>query len=103
MTDNQYTVKPDNSVELSRLLRQDTFLTQQVTGAFPDYIEPSMIRDLLDLGCGPGGWLSRIGRNFPDIKGIGLDISQPMISFANDLILSEHIPNIQYVEGSFVQ
>jgi SAM-dependent methyltransferase len=38
---------------------------------------------VLDLGCGPGSFLSILGKMYPDVVATGVDIAQGQIDFAN--------------------
>ncbi len=42
-----------------------------------EMLEPS---NLIDIGCGPGGFLSRAHKTFPNLQLYGLDLSENMVS-----------------------
>lgn len=44
---------------------------------------------ILDLGCGPGSFLSILGRERPEVQAIGVDIASPQIEFASREIASQ--------------
>lgn len=103
MEENSYTVDPDNSIELSRLLRQNELLTRTVSGYLPEAIDPLTIHSVLDIGCGPGGWLVNLARRYPHIQGTGLDISEAMITYGRQLAAAEQLACLDFVAGSFLR
>lgn len=103
MADNLYTANPESSVELSRLLRQDELLTKRVTRFFPDGIDPDTIHQVLDIGCGPGGWLINLARRFRHVEANGIDISEKMIGYANQYAELEQLPNVSFVCDTFLR
>jgi arsenite methyltransferase len=44
---------------------------------------------LVDLGCGSGRLLARLARGRPDVKLIGLDLSEPMLDIGRQLLTQE--------------
>ncbi len=54
---NNYVFDPDSSEELARLTHQDRLLTKAMGGVFQGVSasEIATLRNVLDLGCGPGG------------------------------------------------
>jgi len=71
-----------NQVELQRLVIQDHLLTASMGGIFPEQPDPSAFQRVLDIGCGPGGWLLEAARAYPALSLVGIDISQSMIHYA---------------------
>ncbi|HLI69463.1 MAG TPA: methyltransferase domain-containing protein [Ktedonobacteraceae bacterium] len=71
-----------NQTELQRLLIQDHMLTASMGGIFPEQPDPSAFRRVLDIGCGPGGWLLEAAHAYPALSLVGIDISQSMIDYA---------------------
>lgn len=101
MSDNPYPVDPKNSVELSRLLRQEPFMTG-ITGYLPPDVEPSSIRKTLDVGCGPGPWLIDLLKQYPDMHGAGIDISESMIEHAQGEAKIQRLQGrLEFFTGSF--
>lgn len=103
MNDNLYPIDPNLKVELSRLLRQDTLLTEHISGLLPSYVDPTKISRVLDIGCGPGGWLTELARRYPQAQLYGLDISKAMIEHAVFNAQAEHLENVHFSPGSFTQ
>jgi ubiquinone/menaquinone biosynthesis C-methylase UbiE len=72
-----------NEEELLRLRVQEEMITVSMGGAIPDQPDARSFRRVLDVGCGPGGWLREVARTYPEITQLfGVDISGIMIGFA---------------------
>jgi ubiquinone/menaquinone biosynthesis C-methylase UbiE len=69
--------------ELNRLIVQDQMVTKAMGGVLPEQEDPSQFHRVLDIGCGPGGWLLEVAQVYPQIKKLyGADISSTMIDYA---------------------
>ena len=69
--------------ELERLQLQDHMLTTAMGGVLPEQSDPHRFQRVLDVGCGPGGWLIELGQAYPDGDAlIGVDISRRMVEYA---------------------
>lgn len=80
---NTYVFDLNNPAELARLIDQDRFLNQTMGGPLagvPNLPEGARV---LDMGCGPGGWVLDAAFERPDIEIAGIDISPAMINYAN--------------------
>ena len=80
--DNVYFNDPENVAEMARLLRQDRLITEGMGGLFPEGLDLSGMRRILDVACGPGGWALEIASKYPQIEVVGVDISRAMIGYA---------------------
>src|SRR5690348_3565011 len=73
----------DNQEEMKRLEIQDHMLTAGMDGALSELADPTVLRSVLDVGCGTGGWLMEIASTYPTIKKlVGADISGKMLDYA---------------------
>lgn len=78
-----YIIDAESSAEMARLLEQDAMLTRQMGGLIPERSSRlEDIHDVLDVACGPGGWVMELARSYPDIEATGVDISVRMIKYA---------------------
>src|SRR5437762_7880199 len=69
--------------ELTRLEIQDKMLTAGMGGVLPELADPTLLRRVLDVGCGTGGWLMEMAGTYPTIeKLVGADISNKMVEYA---------------------
>ncbi len=77
-----YWINPEEAAETGRLLLQDRLITKEMGGVFPPDLDLTQVHLVLDLACGPGGWVVDVARTYPAIDVVGLDISQKMIRYA---------------------
>src|SRR5690242_12263475 len=79
-----YILDPENTAEMARLSIQDRLVTKSMGGTFSEHENqlPSDIKRILDVGCGPGGWVMDVAYEYPDVQVVGLDISRTMIAYA---------------------
>jgi ubiquinone/menaquinone biosynthesis C-methylase UbiE len=71
--------------ELIRLDEQDHLITTAMAGPLPEQVDPSRLQSVLDVACGPGGWLIDLARAYPGITQlVGVDISGRMITYARE-------------------
>ena len=68
--------------ELQRLIIQDRMTTTMMGGPFPEQDDPNRFRRVLDIGCGPGGWIIEAAQMHPHMNFFGIDISRRMIEYA---------------------
>ncbi|HEU5378247.1 MAG TPA: class I SAM-dependent methyltransferase [Ktedonobacteraceae bacterium] len=80
---NTYFIDPNSEMELARLQLQDN-LFNELIDVFPGQFQAAHRSDasILDLACGPGGWLLQVAAAHPDYSTIGVDISERMIRYA---------------------
>jgi ubiquinone/menaquinone biosynthesis C-methylase UbiE len=72
-----------NKEELIRLDEQDRLVTTLIGGLLPEQKDPGRFQHVLDVGCGPGGWLIELARTYPGISTLmGVDISDRIITYA---------------------
>ena len=81
---NSYFIDTESGAEMARLLNQDRIITKAMGGLLPEQSEEALarIQRVLDVGCGPGGWVQELAFTRPDIEVVGIDISQQMIEYA---------------------
>lgn len=91
-----YVIDAENAAEMARLLRQDRLLTGGMGGLFPEPLEQTSLRRILDLGCGPGGWARAVALAFPEAQVTGVDISQLMIEYAGVQAQEQEIHNVTF-------
>ncbi|GCE08012.1 class I SAM-dependent methyltransferase [Dictyobacter aurantiacus] len=102
--DDTYITDPDSGLEMTRLIEQDRLLTQGMGGVLPEFEAlPPDVTHILDVGCGPGGWVLDIAYTYPGCEVVGLDISEQMIHYAQARAKAEKRPNAIFVQGNILQ
>jgi ubiquinone/menaquinone biosynthesis C-methylase UbiE len=91
-----YVLDPESPSELARLINQERMVTQAMGGALSGVPDPSTLRNVLDLGCGPGGWVLDVAFALPDAEVEGVDISRPMVDYANARARTQQLPNASF-------
>ncbi|HLI71814.1 MAG TPA: class I SAM-dependent methyltransferase [Ktedonobacteraceae bacterium] len=72
-----------NQEELSRLHIQDQLVTTMLGGVLPEQPDPTRFSQVLDVGCGTGGWLIEAAKTYPTMLRLdGVDISRTVVEFA---------------------
>jgi ubiquinone/menaquinone biosynthesis C-methylase UbiE len=95
MEGNGYIFDPNDPMELARLQTLDSAFTRSMgllTGV-PDDFE---MHNVLDLACGPGGWVLDVAFEYPDVEVAGVDISRKMVNYANARALSQQRTNASF-------
>lgn len=69
--------------ELTRLMTQDQMITLGMGGALPEQPDPTIFQRVLDVGCGPGGWLIEAAKTYPGMSRlVGVDVSSRIVEYA---------------------
>ena len=80
---SQYMVEDRSSnPEMIRLMIQDNLYTTGMGGPLSEQPDPASLHRVLDIGCGPGGWILEAARLYPHMDLVGIDISWRMIEYA---------------------
>lgn len=97
--ENIYVANAESSAEAARLLDQDKFAKQVMGGLIPEKndVELATITDILDVACGPGGWLHDMAYNYPYMQAVGIDLSKTMIDYARGLARVRGLRNVQFL------
>lgn len=85
-----------NGEELMRLRLQETMVTSAMGGVLPEQPDPTVFHRVLDVACGPGGWLLTAAQTYPTMTHlVGVDISRQMVVHARvqaeEQRLSDHV------------
>lgn len=94
--ENTYVIDVESAAEMGRLLDQDKLLTSAMDGLFPEIAEPNKLRDVLDIACGPGGWVHQVAFAYPRMQVVGIDISKSMIEYARVFAEVRKLPNAHF-------
>lgn len=93
---HSYVLDPDSPAELARLINQDRMVTQAMHGPLSGISDPSRLRNVVDLGCGPGGWVLDVAFELPEAEVEGVDISRAMVDYANTRARTQQLPNASF-------
>jgi len=88
----------DSQAEMVQLIETDQLFTKAMGGLLPEQPEQAIaqLHDVLDIGCGPGGWVLEMAYAYPHMQATGLDISQGMIDYAKALARANGLDNAQF-------
>jgi ubiquinone/menaquinone biosynthesis C-methylase UbiE len=80
---SQYFVEDRSSnPEMIRVMIQDSLVTAGMGGPLSEQPDPASFHRVLDIGCGPGGWILELAALYPLMSLVGIDISWRMIEYA---------------------
>jgi ubiquinone/menaquinone biosynthesis C-methylase UbiE len=91
--ENSYIFDTDSAVEMARLIDQARFMNREIGGALAGLPKLAPNAHILDLGCGPGGWVLDVAFEHPDITVTGVDISAIMIAYAQARTRTQKLSN----------
>lgn len=101
--EDTYVIDPESGAEMARLINQDHLVTQHLGGLFPLEVEPSTLDFVLDIACGPGGWVIDAAFAHPDMNLVGVDISQSMIQYANAFARVQGLDNATFQQMNILK
>src|SRR5947209_5536321 len=93
---NAYFNDPESGAEMIRLIDQDRLITKGMGGLFAEQSDLSGINRVLDVGCGPGGWVLEMAFAYPQIEVVGFDVSEAMINYARTRAQVQHLNNAHF-------
>ncbi len=92
----RFPIDTESGETMTWLLNLDKILTNGLGGTLAERPDLSGIQAILDLGCGPGGWVLEVAREHLDIQVTGIDISRSMIQFAQAQAISRGYGNASF-------
>lgn len=90
-------IDPENGAEAARLVNQYYLLNTYMDGLFPQGVDATRLSRVLDLACGPGGWVQDVAFAYQDIQVVGVDKCQSLLNYARSLALVQGLDNISFV------
>jgi ubiquinone/menaquinone biosynthesis C-methylase UbiE len=93
---NTYIFDAENTTELARLINQERVTTQAMGGPLVGIPDPIKLRNVIDLGCGPGGWVLDVAFDLPDAEVEGVDVSRKMVDYAHARAQSQQRTNASF-------
>ncbi len=101
--EDTYVMDPENVIEMARLINQHVLVTEHMGGLFPQEVDPHSFTSVLDLACGPGGWVLDVAQAFPELDVVGVDISQTMITYAKARAKAQGLKNARFQTMSILK
>src|SRR5712691_2922622 len=95
-SENKYFIDAENAAEMARLMHQDRLTTKGMGGALPERSDFSTLHDILDIACGPGGWVLDVAFEHPSIQVTGIDISRIMVEYARAQAWTQGLNNASF-------
>ena len=71
--ESTYVIDAESGTEMARLINQERLLTRVMGGVFPEHFDLSHVSHILDIGCGPGGWVLDVAFAHSQINVVGID------------------------------
>lgn len=99
---NSYVIDAESPTEMARLMQLDRIITKGMGGPLAD-IPPRLLENILDVACGPGGWVLDVAFEHPETEVAGIDISRTMINYANARASSQKLYNASFGVMSITQ
>lgn len=93
-----YVINPENTAEMARLTVLAEYLSREM-GLLPSSIDLASCTEILDIGCGPGGWVMEIARCCSTSRVRGIDISALMTAYAQFCAQTEGLTNVQFLQA----
>ncbi len=101
--ENSFVFDTENASEAARLMERNEFFRKAMGGPFPERADLDGINRILDIGCGPGGWIIDIARSYPSIEVVGIDISETMIASATSEAQQYTLENVTFIKMDALQ
>jgi len=93
---NTDAIDNENAIEIARLMHQDYLALSGMGELLPRQIDLSSMHHVLDLACGPGGWLLEVARTYPSAHMVGIDTSKHMVEYAQAHAWVQRIRNVEF-------
>lgn len=93
---HNYVFDPEAASEMARLMLLDNVTTKAMGGPLTGLPPLPENARVLDIACGPGGWVLDAAFARPDIEVAGIDISDKMIRYANARAQSQKRANASF-------
>jgi SAM-dependent methyltransferase len=94
--ENTYILDTTGGVEMARLMKQDRLLTAGMGGLFPERDDVATMHDILDIACGPGGWVLDTAFAYAKCKVVGIDLDRTMVEYARAQAWSQGLENASF-------
>ncbi|GHO94022.1 hypothetical protein KSF_040700 [Reticulibacter mediterranei] len=101
--DNTFIIAESNP-QIAWLFNIDALLTRSMGGVLVERNNDlSGINDVLDLGCGSGGWAMDIARQYPEISVTGVDNNDSLLQYVKAHAKVRRLENVQFQTMNILQ
>ncbi len=101
--ESTYPIDPENAVEMARLLNQDIMTTKAMGGPLSEQGENPPFQNVLDLACGPGGWVLDVARLLPEAQVTGVDLSKLMTDYGRATAKARGLHNAHFTPANILE
>ncbi|WP_052891278.1 class I SAM-dependent methyltransferase [Thermogemmatispora carboxidivorans] len=96
LRDCGYVLDAENAAETARLMLRDRLVNEAMGGVLPEGVEGRRLESILDLACGPGGWVLETAQSYPWAKVTGIDISETLVRYARAQAQVQGLSNARF-------
>src|SRR5689334_25360621 len=89
-------IDPEEPTETARQMLQNRLLHRYMGGPLPEQTLAPPTQHILDLACGPGGWVLDVAFAYPQAEVIGVDRSHTNIRYARAQARAQRRPNADF-------
>lgn len=96
--EGEYFIDLDSKAETARLMYQDRLVTKQMGGVLHEHApeKNAAMGYVLDLACGPGGWVLDLAFESLKTQVIGIDISEGNIAYGQSQAQAQGLDNARF-------
>lgn len=89
-------IDPEEPTETARQMLQNRLLHRYMGGPLPEQTLAPPVQHILDLACGPGGWVLDVAFTYPQAEVVGVDSSHINIRYARAQARAQRRPNAYF-------
>lgn len=86
-------IDPEEPTETARQMLQNRLLHCYMGGPLPEQNLTTTVHHILDLACGPGGWVLDAAFAYPQVEVVGVDRSRINVQYARAQARAQRRPN----------
>lgn len=96
--EGDYFIDAESTAETARLMYQDRLTTKQMGGVLREYTPKRIatLTSVLDLACGPGGWVIDLAYAEKNAQVVGVDMSTGNIAYAQSQARTQGLDNARF-------
>jgi SAM-dependent methyltransferase len=91
-----YFLDAEHAAETARLMLWDRLLNEAMGGVLPESVDVQRLEAVLDLACGPGGWVLETAQRHPETQVVGIDISETVVRYARAQARVQGLANARF-------